>query len=63
MGLDLINLWRSHERQYPIIFEITHDILTPPSSTIALESTFSAGDRILSEFRSQLKEDILERLM
>ena len=60
---DVIEFWRNNERRWPIVSAIAKDLLTPPVSTVASESAFSAGKRVLSEIRSRLKEDILEALM
>ena len=42
---------------------MARDLLTVPVSTVASESVFSAGNRVLDERRSRLKEDILEALI
>ena len=60
---EIIEFWRNNERQWPIVSAMAKDLLTPPVSTVASESAFSAGKRVLSDIRSRLKEDILEALM
>ncbi|KAL2510976.1 Zinc finger BED domain-containing protein DAYSLEEPER [Abeliophyllum distichum] len=62
-NFDILRWWRQNERQYPIVSIIARDLLTPPVSTIASESTFSTGGRMLTDMRSRLKPDILESLM
>ncbi|XP_022870439.1 uncharacterized protein LOC111389726 [Olea europaea var. sylvestris] len=47
----------------PIVSTIVKDLLTPPVSTIVSEFAFSAGKMVLTDVRSQLKEDVLEALM
>ena len=39
---------------------MARDILTIPLSTVASESAFSVGGRVLDAFRSSLKPDIVE---
>ena len=39
------------------------DILAVPISTVASESTFSAGGRVIDEFRSKLNEESIEALI
>ena len=59
----VIKFWRDNECRWPVVSAMAKDLLTPPVSTVASESAFSAGKRVLSELRSRLKEDILEALM
>ena len=42
---------------------MARDLLTPPVSTVASESAFSAGNRVLDDRRSRLTPDILECLI
>ena len=53
---DVIEFWRNNERRWPIVSAIAKDLLTPPVSTVASESAFSAGKRVLSDIRSRLKK-------
>ncbi|KAL2480724.1 Zinc finger BED domain-containing protein DAYSLEEPER [Abeliophyllum distichum] len=62
-NFDILRWWRQNERQYPIVSVIARDLLTPLVSTVASESAFSTGGRMLTDMRSRLKPDILESLM
>ena len=42
---------------------MARDILTIPLSTVASESAFSVGGRVLDAFRSSLKPDIVEAVI
>ena len=42
---------------------MARDLLTPPASTVASESAFSIGGRVLEERRSRLSPDMLDCLM
>ena len=48
---------------YPILSIMARDLLTTPVSSVASESTFSAGKRVLDKKRSRLAPDILDCLM
>ncbi|KAF7833130.1 zinc finger BED domain-containing protein RICESLEEPER 2-like [Senna tora] len=49
--------------KYPILQKMVRDILAIPISTVASESAFSTGGRLVSPHRSKLKEDTLEAFM
>ncbi|KAL2486187.1 BED zinc finger [Abeliophyllum distichum] len=61
-NFDILKWWRQHQRSYPILSKMTRDLLTPPISTVASETTFSISGRVLSNIRSRLKADILGSL-
>jgi hypothetical protein len=42
---------------------MARDILSIPVSTVASESTFSVGGRVIDQFRSSLKLDVVEALV
>ena len=49
--------------KYTVLSKMAADILVIPISTVASESTFSAGDRVVDEFRSRLNEESVEALI
>ncbi|KAL2933057.1 putative AC9 transposase, partial [Bienertia sinuspersici] len=55
-----IQWWKNHSSKYPVLARIAKDILAIPSLTIAFESTFSAGRRVLDEKRSRLSSESIE---
>ncbi|KAK9742550.1 hypothetical protein RND81_03G181100 [Saponaria officinalis] len=51
---NILNWWKDHSAQFPILSKIARDVLVVPASTVASESAFSAGRRVLDEKRSSL---------
>ena len=42
---------------------MARDILAIPASTVASESAFSGGEKIINEYRSRLSSDTVEALV
>ena len=57
---NILTYWKESETRYPILSKIAKDILACPASTIASESTFSAGKRVLDEKRSSLAPESIK---
>ncbi|XP_054821797.1 zinc finger BED domain-containing protein RICESLEEPER 2-like [Prosopis cineraria] len=51
---DILNWWKVNSSKYPVIGQIARDVLAMPISTVASESAFSTGGRILNEYRCSL---------
>ncbi|PNX83382.1 HAT family dimerization domain-containing protein, partial [Trifolium pratense] len=49
--------------EYPILSQLVRDIMPTPVSTVASESAFSTGGRVLEVYRSSLKPDMAEALI
>ncbi|CAN1835107.1 Zinc finger BED domain-containing protein RICESLEEPER 2 [Linum perenne] len=49
--------------RFPMLSEMARDILAIPKSTVALESTFSTGGRVLNEFRTSLSPQVVEAVI
>lgn len=60
---DILKWWQIHAGRYPILSKLARDILTIPISTVASESAFSAGGRVLDDYRSSLTKDTVEMLV
>ncbi|KAF7127238.1 hypothetical protein RHSIM_Rhsim11G0003000 [Rhododendron simsii] len=63
INFDILAWWEKNEEKYPILSIMARDLLTPPVSSVASESAFSAGKRVLDERRSRLAPDILDCLI
>jgi hypothetical protein len=60
---DILSYWKGNEFRYPIVAAMARDILSIHVSTVASESTFSVGGRVIDQYRSLLKPDIVEALI
>ncbi|CAI0548629.1 unnamed protein product, partial [Linum tenue] len=60
---DILKWWSRNSVRYPILGEMVRDILAVPVSSVASESAFSCGGRVLSPFRSSLSPNIVEALI
>ncbi|KAF7146197.1 hypothetical protein RHSIM_Rhsim04G0129200 [Rhododendron simsii] len=63
LSFDILAWWEKNEEKYPVLSIMARDLLTPPVSSVASESAFSAGNRVLDERRSRLAPDILDCLI
>ena len=61
--LDVMEYWKSHSHCFPELSLMARDILSIPITTVASESTFSIGGRILDKFRSSLLPQTAEALL
>ena len=61
--LDILAFWKGNEFRYPELAAMARDILSIPISTVASESTVSVGGRVIDQFRSALKPDVVEALV
>ncbi|CAI0385075.1 unnamed protein product, partial [Linum tenue] len=60
---DILKWWARNSVRYPILSEMVRDILAVPVSSVASESAFSCGGRVLSPFRSSLSLNIVKALI
>lgn len=61
--LDVLDFWKSNQFRYPELSRMARDILTIPVSTVASESAFSHGGRVIDEQRSALLPINVEALV
>ncbi|XP_024962964.1 zinc finger BED domain-containing protein RICESLEEPER 2-like [Cynara cardunculus var. scolymus] len=63
MELDLLLWWKTNGFKYPTLQRMARDILAVPILTVASESAFSTGGRLVTPHRSRLLPKTLEALM
>ncbi|XP_015582678.1 zinc finger BED domain-containing protein RICESLEEPER 1-like [Ricinus communis] len=60
---NILNWWKVHTPRYPILSMMARDVLGTPMSTVAPESAFRTGGRVLDSHRSSLNPDIRQALI
>lgn len=60
---DILQWWKVQQCRYPILAKMARDILSIPVSTVASESAFSTGGRVLDCFRTSLTPRMVEALV
>ena len=59
-NFDILGWWKHNVGKYPVLSQIVRDIMPTPVSTVASESAFSTGGRVLEVYRSSLKPEMAE---
>ncbi|GAB2286637.1 hypothetical protein Dimus_039784 [Dionaea muscipula] len=62
-NFDILNWWKVNSSKYKVLSEIARDVLAIPVSTVASESAFSTGGRVIDQFRSSLTPKLVESLI
>ncbi|WVZ79234.1 hypothetical protein U9M48_026838 [Paspalum notatum var. saurae] len=60
---DILAWWKNQSKEYPILSKIARDLLAVQVSTVASESAFSAGGRVIDPFRSRLDPEMVQALI
>ncbi|KAK9065183.1 hypothetical protein SSX86_016566 [Deinandra increscens subsp. villosa] len=60
---DILKWWKYNESRYPTLAKMAKDILAIPISSVASESAFSTGGRVIEPCRSSLSPQIVEALI
>nr|KAJ0198454.1 hypothetical protein LSAT_V11C700367730 [Lactuca sativa] len=60
---DLLGWWKSNSVKLPILSKVAKHVLAMPISTIASESAFSTGGRVIDKYRSSLNTDTAKALI
>lgn len=62
-NIDILSYWEGNKVRYPVLAQLAKDVLAVPISTVASESAFSTGGRVLDCFRSSLKPSTVEGII
>ncbi|XP_050222128.1 zinc finger BED domain-containing protein RICESLEEPER 2-like [Mercurialis annua] len=62
-SFDILRWWKLNSERFSVLSRMARDILAVPVSTVASESAFSTGGRVLDDFRSCLTPKIVEALV
>ncbi|XP_025703409.1 zinc finger BED domain-containing protein RICESLEEPER 2-like [Arachis hypogaea] len=62
-SFNALEWWKNNSLKFKVLSKMAADILAIPVSTVALESSFSAGGRIIDEYRSRLNQESIEALI
>ena len=57
---NILKFWQSQEHIFPVLYRMAKDILAIPITSVASESSFSMGARVLTKYRSSLRTDNVE---
>ena len=60
---DILQYWKTSCTTYPILARMARDMLAVPASTVASESAFSSGEKVISAYRSRLTSKTVEALI
>lgn len=63
LEIDILEYWRTNQFRFPNLSLMARDILSIPVSTVASESAFSVGGRILDQYRSSLASNVVESII
>lgn len=62
-NFNILSWWKDNQRRFPILAKMARDVLAIPVTTVASESAFSTGGRVLDSFRTSLTPRIVEALI
>ena len=62
-NFDILHYWKVNSERFSILSKMARDVLAIPISTVASESAFSTGGRVLDPFRRSLTLRIVQCLI
>lgn len=62
-NIDLLQWWKNHQNEYPILAAIARDILCVPATSVPVERLFSEAAHILTKLRCSLGDEKFRALI
>jgi hypothetical protein len=62
-SFNILTWWKKNCVRYPVLATMVRDVLATPVSSVASESAFNTGGRILDTYRSSLSPEMVEALI
>ncbi|XP_031270899.1 zinc finger BED domain-containing protein RICESLEEPER 2-like isoform X2 [Pistacia vera] len=62
-AFDALKWWEANNLEYPILSMMACDILVIPITTVASEDTYSAGSRVIDDYRASLSQETVQMLL
>nr|KAJ0220731.1 hypothetical protein LSAT_V11C200070700 [Lactuca sativa] len=62
-NFDILGWWKANAVKFPILSKLARHLLAMPISTVASESAFSTGGRVIDKYRSSLNTKTAEALI
>ncbi|XP_057520795.1 zinc finger BED domain-containing protein RICESLEEPER 2-like [Amaranthus tricolor] len=63
LALDVLQWWKTNETRHPQVARMSRDLLVIPITTVASQSPFRLGGRVLTKYRASLQPDTAEGLI